>query len=155
MDIIQGFNTKTALEHMIFLSGQNIVEVCRTLAITPQQFSDWIKKRRPIPEERLKQLSTYFGVPAGMLADERRFAQGLSRLTAIELEMLVVAWETKICTASDAKAALAHRKAQLETERQKQLRIVRLAALLERNNPALMARIDRFLNELEKEDSTN
>lgn len=152
MDIVQGFNTKTALEHLVFLSGQNIVEVCRTLVITPQQFSDWIKKRRPIPEERLKQLATYFGVPADMLADERRFARGLSRLTAIELEMLVVAWETRICTEPDAKAVLAHRSAQLEEERQKQLRITRLAALLERNDPALMARIDRFLNELEHEE---
>lgn len=152
MDIVQGFNTKTALEHLVFLSGQNIVEVCRTLVITPQQFSDWIKMRRPIPEERLNHLSTYFGVPAQMLADERRFARGLSRLTAIELEMLVVAWETKMCTLPDAKRELAHRRAQLETERQKQLRIVRLAALLERNNPALMARIDRFLNELEQEE---
>ena len=136
----------------MFLSGQNIVEVCRTLVITPQQFSDWIKKRRPIPEERLKQLATYFGVPADMLADERRLARGLSRLTAIELEMLVVAWETRICTEPDAKAVLAHRSAQLEEERQKQLRITRLAALLERNDPALMARIDRFLNELEHEE---
>lgn len=152
MDIVQGFNTKTALEHLVFLSGQNIVEVCRTLVITPQQFSDWIKKRRPIPEERLKQLATYFGVPADMLADERRLARGLSRLTAIELEMLVVAWETRICTEPDAKAVLAHRSAQLEEERQKQLRITRLAALLERNDPALMARIDRFLNELEHEE---
>ncbi len=152
MDIIQGFNTKTALEHLVFLSGQNIVEVCRTLSITPQQFSDWIKKRRPIPEERLKQLATYFGVPADMLADERRLAQGLSRLTAIDLEILVVSWEARMCTEPGAKAVLAHRSAQLEEERQKQLRITRLAALLERNDPALMARIDRFLNELEQEE---
>jgi hypothetical protein len=155
MDIVQGFNTKTALEHLVFLSGQNIVEVCRTLAVTPQQFSDWIKKRRPVPEERLKQLSAYFGVPAAMLADEHRYALGLSRLNAIELEMLVVAWETKMCTEPDAKSSLAHRSALLEEERQKQLRIARLAALLERNEPALMARIDRFLNELEQEERNN
>jgi len=151
MDIVRGFNTKTALEHLIFLSGQNIVEVCRSLNVTPQQFSDWIKKRRPIPAERLKQLSVYFGVSENMLVDEHRFAKGLSRLTAIEMELLVIAWETKINTSPEASAALAHRRAQLETERQKQLRIVRLAALLDQDSPALMARIDRFLNELEQD----
>ncbi len=151
MDIVRGFNTRTALEHLIFLSGQSIVEVCRALSVTPQQFSDWIKRRRPIPEERLSQLSAYFAVPPAMLADEKRFASGLSRLSAIELEMLVVSWETKMSASPQAKAELAHRSAQLEIERQKQLRIARLAALLDRDDAALMARIDRFIMELEQQ----
>jgi|GEM_PF-3119054 hypothetical protein len=151
MNIISGLNTKTALEHLIFLSGQNIVEVCRALNLTPQQFCDWIKKRRPIPAGRLNQLAAYFGVPTGMLADGSRFAQGLSALGAVEMEMLIVAWETKICTEPAERLELAYRTKVLKEEHERQLRIAKLSALLEKNDPALVARIDGFLDELEQQ----
>ncbi len=150
MNTIVALNTKTALEHLIFLSGQSITEVCRSLSLTPQQFCDWIKKRRPIPEERLNQLAAYFGVPVDTLAEENRFAKGLSALGAVELEMLVVSWEAKACTEPVERLELAYRAKVLKEERARQLRIARLSALLERNDTALMARIDSLLSELEQ-----
>ncbi len=155
MNTITGLNTKTALEHLIFLSGQSITEVCRALGITPQQFCDWTRKRRPIPEERLSQLATYFGVPEDTLAEENRFVKGLSALGAVELEMLVVSWEAKACTEPAERLELAYRTKVLKEQRERQLRIARLSALLERNDPALMARIDSFLDGLEQTDQTN
>lgn len=148
MNVIKGLNTKTTLEHIIVLSNKNIVTVSKELQITPQQFSDWIKNRRPIPAERLLQLEKYFDIPANLLVDDRRFAKHLSILDSIELETLVVTNQIKFCN-TDEKDELEYRINQLKEERQKQLRITRLSALLEKNDAQIMEKIDQFLTELE------
>lgn len=147
MDIQSRLNTKTALEHLIFLSNKNVVAVCRDLEITPQQFTDWIKYRRPIPAERLLQLEQYFSVPADILTDDKRFAKRLSALGGVELEIMVVKAQMNAC-GSD-KGELAYRMERLKAEKEKQIRIARLSAVLERNDPKTMERIDAFLDELE------
>lgn len=149
MDITKGLHAKTTLEHLIFLSNKNIVGVCKELQITPQQFSDWIKNRRPIPTDRLEQLVEYFQVPKEMLVDERRFAHRLSALTAVELEMLVAANRLQCC-ANEEKEELNYRLDCLKAEREKHIRIARLTAILEENDTSKMAKIDVFLNELEE-----
>ena len=149
MNPANGLGAKTALEHLIFLSGKNIIEVCRTFGITPQQFSDWIKKRRPIPAERLSQLATHFGVSEAMLADSTRFAKGLSALSAVELELITVNNKARLSASAEEQSELAYHAQRLNAEHQKQLRIARLSALLDGNNPAIMAKIDQFLDEME------
>jgi transcriptional regulator with XRE-family HTH domain len=151
MNTANGLSAKTALEHLIFLSGKNIIEVCRALGITPQQFSDWIKKRRPVPAERLRQLAVYFGVSEELIADENRFARGLSALSAIELELIIVRKKAKLAASETEITEMAYHEKRLEDEYQKQLRIARLTALLDRDDPATMAKIDAFLAELEKQ----
>jgi len=151
MNTANGLSAKTALEHLIFLSGKNIIEVCRALSITPQQFSDWIKKRRPVPAQRLKQLAVYFGVSEALIADENRFARGLSALNAIELELIIVKNKAKLAASETEKSELTYHEQQLKEKYQKQLRIARLSALLESDDPATMAKIDAFLTELEKQ----
>jgi len=148
MDITKGLHTKTTLEHLIFLSNKNIVSVCKELQITPQQFSDWIKNRRPIPTDRLEQLVEYFQVPEEMLVD-RKFARRLSALTAVELEMVVAANRLQCC-ANEEKEELNYRLDCLKAEREKQIRIARLTAILEENEPVKMDKIDAFLNKLEE-----
>jgi transposase-like protein len=150
MDAIRRLNTKTALEHMIFLTGQNIMEVCRALHITPQQFSDWIKQRRPIPADRIKQLATYFGMPDEALADNNRFARRISALTAVELEQLVVANQLKLCATPQERSELEFRDRQLSAEFQRQRRISRLSALLEKGDALSLAQVDVFLDDMEQ-----
>jgi transposase-like protein len=151
MSISEGLNTKTALEHLIFLSEKNTITVCRELGVTPQQFTDWIKLRRPIPEERLRQLESYFSVPTGLIADDKRFAKRLSRLDGISLEMLIVSNKMKLCASWEFKKELEYRLATLKSEQDMQLRIARLSALLERGDAGLLKKIDAFLDELEAE----
>ena len=155
MNAVNGLGAKTALEHLIFLSGRNIIEICRTFTITPQQFSDWIKKRRPIPAERLTQLANYFGVGEAMLADEARFAKGLSALTAVELELITVKNRAKLSVSAEEQSELKYHEQRLLEQYQNQLRIARLSALLDGNNPAVMAKIDKFLNEMENDYGTH
>lgn len=151
MNTANELSAKTAIEHLIFLSGKNIIEVCRALSITPQQFSDWIKKRRPVPAQRLKQLAAYFGVSEEIIADENRFARGLSALNAIELELIIVKNKSRLAASETEKSELTYHEQQLKEKYQKQLRIARLSALLESDDPATMAKIDAFLTELEKQ----
>lgn len=150
MDIAKGLNTKTALEHLIFLSNTNIVGVCRELQITPQQFADWIKKRRPVPADRLLQLVGFFEVPANSLVDEKQFARSLSTLTGIELEMLVVSNQIKQTCSKENHDELSYRLDRLEEEKQRQIRIARLSAILENNDSTIMGKIDNMLDEIEK-----
>lgn len=146
-----GLSAKTTLEHLIFLSGKNIIEVCREFSITPQQFSDWIKKRRPVPAQRLRQLAVYFGVPADLLADNNRFAKGLSALSAIELELIIVRNKAKLAASETEKSEMVYHEKRLKEAYNNQLRILRLTALLDRDDLATMAKIDAFLAELEKQ----
>ena len=150
MDIIRSLNAKTALEHLIFLTGHSIIEVCRTLHITPQQFSDWIKQRRPIPADRLRQLAVHFGVADSVLAEDSRFARRISALSAVELEQLVVENRLKICSDAQEQSALQFRVQELEAERERQRRIARLASLLETGDSATLSRVDAFLDDMEK-----
>ena len=151
MNAANGLGAKTALEHLIFLSGRNIIEVCRTFGITPQQFSDWIKRRRPIPLERLAQLANYFGVSEAMFADSTRFAKGLSALTAVELELITVSNKAKLSASAEEQSELKYHEQRLKDKMQKQLRIARLSALLDGDDPSVMAKIDAFLDEMEKD----
>ena len=147
MNLIYGLAARTVLEHAVFLSGRSVVEVCRELGITPQQFTDWIKGRRPVPEERLSMLSRYFHVPEEMLADERRFARKLSNVNALELE-LVICGNTPL-DSPEEKEEMLHRIKTLEAEKQKQVRIARLAAVLDKGDGGALSRIDALLDELE------
>lgn len=149
MNTIYGLNTKTALQHLIYLSKKSVVTVCKDLKITPQQFTDWIKHRRPIPAERLIQLEKYFDIPANILVDDKRYAKRLSVLASIELEILVAMNQLKNCNV-DRQKELEYWVEQLKQERQKQIRITRLAALLDINDAQIMSRIDEFLNDMEE-----
>jgi hypothetical protein len=149
MDLIKGLNTKTVLEHLIFLSNKNVVTVSRELQITPQQFTDWIKNRRPIPADRLLQLERYFDIPSALLVDEKRFARHLSVLNGIELEIMVAANRVKSSRTPEEKEEVEARITQLKEEKQKQIRVARLSALLEKDDPKIMRRIDNFLSEME------
>lgn len=149
MDLIKGLNSKTVLEHLIFLSNKNIVGTCKELQITPQQFTDWIKHRRPVPAERLEQLAKYFLVTEEILVDEKKFAKKLSTLNGIELEIMVLSRKQKYCASKADKEELEYRLSELEREKEKQIRIIRLAAILENSDENKLKEIDALLEKLE------
>lgn len=149
MKTIQGLNSKNALEYLIYLSGKNVVTISRELKITPQQFNDWLKHRRPIPSARLSELTACFSVPETVLVDEHRYVKRMSALDMIELEMLVVANCSQKSSSREKKSELKYHMKNLQTEREKQLQIARLSALLEKNDPEVIKLIDNFLNQME------
>lgn len=147
-----GLHTKTVLEHLVFLYGRSIVQVCRELTITPQQFSDWIKMRRPIPEERLETLEGYFGIDAVHLADGDRYARRMSALSRVEIELLVMEKRMEESRSSEERERCACAVDELKKQKERQVRIARLSAGLDHDDPAISAVIDSVLDLLEQGD---
>lgn len=146
-------HVKTVLEYLVMINRQSYSGIGRELNITPQQFSDWIKKRRPVPQERLKALAAYFGVPEAVLVDSQLFANTLTPAAKIDLQLLlldqkIAGLESEGADAQDI-APYQEKKRQLQQERLNQVRLTRMAALLERGEARAAEVIDLVLDELE------
>ncbi|OMC72415.1 hypothetical protein BK126_00160 [Paenibacillus sp. FSL H7-0326] len=124
----------------------------RELNITPQQFSDWIKKRRPIPKERLQVLAHYFSVDEEVLVDEQSYVKPLSSIAKVELHLLlldqkVAELEEGGVSDEDIEPYLTKKK-ELEREKKNQMRLNKMIAILEQDNEQVGEIVDLFLNEI-------
>jgi DNA-binding Xre family transcriptional regulator len=140
-------NAKTTLEYLVLINEKSYSQIGRTLHITPQQFSDWIKKRRPIPEERLKALCEYFEVDSEYLVDGNNYARDISPVTKIDIQMLLVKKEMEKGE-EDAEIYM-EKLEKLKKERMKQIRIGRLASILHQDNEQVNKIIDAVLEHIE------
>jgi transcriptional regulator with XRE-family HTH domain len=140
-------NSKTTLEYLVLVNEQSYSGIGRELNITPQQFSDWIKKRRPIPQERLKTLSDYFGIDESYLVDENNFTRNLDPINKIDIQMLLT--KKKINEGVEEVESHLEHIQKLQKEKAKQIRIGRLASILHHDNEEIDRRIDLFLAEME------
>lgn len=154
MNKCEGIATKTTIEHLIYLNQKSIVQVCKDLQITPQQFSDWIKKRRPIPAVRLNALKTYFDIDGIYLVDERKYARNMSALNKIELEILVMSNRLDQSILGEDIQGYKYTINKLKREKEQQIRIARLSAVLNTNNEKIRSIIDIVLDMLENGDLT-
>ena len=150
MNIIEGLKAKTTIQHLLFLNQKSIVQACKELKITPQQFSDWIKKRRPIPAERLNALKSYFDIDESYLVDEVKCAKDMSALAKVELEILVISRRLEQSESEEDKNEYKYMINKLEGEKERQIRIARIAALLQTENEKIKYIIDFVLDKLEK-----
>jgi transcriptional regulator with XRE-family HTH domain len=82
--------SESKLEYLVLVNEQSYSGIGRELNITPQQFSDWIKKRRAIPQERLKTLSDYFGIDESYLVNENNFTKNLDSINKNDIQMLLI-----------------------------------------------------------------
>ncbi|MBO2944434.1 helix-turn-helix transcriptional regulator [Paenibacillus sp. F411] len=148
----QSTTVKTVLEYMVMLNEQSYSGIGRQLNITPQQFSDWIKKRRPIPQERLQALAAYFGVGEEVLVDTGYFASPLTPLAKVQLHMLLLDQKIAQLEGEGAEeediAAYRDKKLQLEREREHEIRLGRVAEALQRDHDGRLALLlDQVLDE--------
>lgn len=141
-------NSKTTLEYLVLVNDQSYSGIGRELNITPQQFSDWIKKRRPIPQERLKTLSEYFGVDESYLVDEKNFTKNLDPINKIDIQMLLT--KKKINAGVEEIEPYLEHIQKLQKEKAKQIRIGRLASIIQHDDEEIDKRIDLFLEEMEQ-----
>ena len=141
--------TKTVLEHLIFHGKKNAIGVCRELSISPQQFTDWIKARRPIPADRLGLLSAYFSVPQYVIADERRYARELT--TAISMELEISALRAARADNACEQEQMNSRIGELQREMRQLKMTERFKRILNRADEKGLARMDELLSKLEQE----
>ncbi|GGN97942.1 hypothetical protein [Saccharibacillus kuerlensis] len=145
---------RTMLEYLVMLNEQSYSGIGRELKITPQQFSDWIKQRRPIPGERLTALAAYFKVPESMITDARQFAAFLTDDSRTRIHMLLVEREMERLTAENAEEEdiepFREKKRKLERELENYQRLAKVSALLERPDDRAGAIVDALLEAFEK-----
>jgi transcriptional regulator with XRE-family HTH domain len=141
-------NAKTTLEYLVLVNKQSYSGIGRELNITPQQFSDWIKKRRPIPQERLKTLSDYFDIDESYLVDENNFTKNLDPINKIDIQMLLT--KKRVNEGVDETEPYLEQIQRLQKEKVKQIRIGRLASILHHDDKEIDQRIDLFLAEMEQ-----
>jgi transcriptional regulator with XRE-family HTH domain len=144
----EALNSKTILEYLVLINEKSYSQIGRELNITPQQFSDWIKKRRPIPQERLKALSDYFEVDEMYFVDEKKVARDINPITKIDIEMLLV---KKVIEKGeeDIEPYYKEKMKKLQRERTKQIRIGRLASILNQEDEQIDRIIDAILDQIE------
>lgn len=141
--------TKTVLEHLIFHGKKNAIGVCRELSISPQQFTDWIKGRRPIPADRLGLLSAYFSVPQYVIADDRRYAQELT--TAISMELEISALRAVRANSASEQEQMDSRLGELQREMRQLKMTERFKRILDCADESSLVRMDELLSKLEQE----
>lgn len=144
--------TKTVLEYLVMVNEQSYSGIGRELNITPQQFSDWIKKRRPIPMERLRDLTKYFKVHEAVLVDGQQFAKPLTPIARIEIHMLLLDQKVAELKAegmeSEEIEPYLTKKKQLEQEKRNQIRVTRMITILEQDDERIGDIFDLVIDEL-------
>lgn len=140
-------NSKTVLQYLILINEKSYVQIGRQLNITPQQFSDWIKKRRPIPKHRLQDLSDYFGVDEDYLVNDKRFAKDISNLDKINIQKIFI--NRKIENGDEEVEYLKEKLKELEQEKERLIRITRLTAILNKEDEGINKIIDKVMELIE------
>lgn len=149
----EALHTKTVLEYLVMINEQSFSGIGRVLNITPQQFSDWVKKRRPIPQERLRALVNYFGVHETILVDSKQFVKPLTPVAKSELHMLLLDLKVAELEMEGARdediIPYLEKKKELQLERKDHLRLTRMAAVLGLRDERVGVLMDTILGELE------
>ncbi|RKN71912.1 helix-turn-helix domain-containing protein [Paenibacillus ginsengarvi] len=147
------FFFKTVLEYLVMINEQSYSGIGRQLHITPQQFSDWIKKRRPIPQERLQALANYFGVDGTVFVDSNNFVEHLTPLKKADIHILLL--EQKVARLEAERAEdedigpYREKKQKLLKERAEQYRLSKMAGILQLNDERINRIVDYVVHELE------
>ncbi|GIP39019.1 hypothetical protein J31TS4_22990 [Paenibacillus sp. J31TS4] len=145
--------SKTVLEYLVMINEQSYSGIGRQLGITLQQFSDWIKKRRPIPQERLQALATYFRIDGAVFADPNHFAAPLTPLKKVELHLLLLDQKVEQLEKEGAEEEdiepYREKKRTLLIERAEQHRLAKHAALLQQNDARINRIVDTVIQELD------
>ncbi|WP_010271962.1 hypothetical protein [Paenibacillus senegalensis] len=145
--------SKTVLEYLVMINEQSYSGIGRQLHITPQQFSDWIKKRRPIPQERLQALVDYFGVNQEVFVDSSNFVKPLTPLAKVNLHILLL--EQKVAQLEEEGAdeediePYREKKRKLHQERTAEQRLTRVAAALQHCDERIDWIFDTVLDEID------
>ncbi len=141
------FQSKTVLQYLILINHQSYVQIGKHLKITPQQFSDWIKKRRPIPKHRLKDLSQYFEIDKNYLVNDDNFAKDISELDKINIQALYI--NRRLENKDEEAEYLKEKLQELEHEKAKLIRITRLTAILNKEDERIDKIMDRVVELIE------
>ncbi|MFB7156042.1 hypothetical protein [Lysinibacillus sp. NPDC056232] len=137
----------TVLQYLALINQVSYVNVCRAAGITPQQFSDWVKKRRPVPKERLQFLAEYSKIEANLLIDEKNYLQELTQEKKIDIQILFL--NQKLDKGENEVEEYREKLALLETEKEKYILISRFDTIVSQNHEQIRRICETFLELME------
>ncbi|UNK17195.1 helix-turn-helix domain-containing protein [Paenibacillus sp. N3/727] len=143
----------TVLQYLALIHQVSYTKVCKEVGLTPQQFSDWVKKRRPVPKERLQSLADYFNMDASLLIDEHHYLQDLTGEKKIDIQILFLKQSLEH---SDEKAAdkdeYREKLVRLQNEKELQILIDRFSAMVKEADTQTLRLCNAFLDQVKSRD---
>ncbi|TCJ02107.1 helix-turn-helix domain-containing protein [Cytobacillus praedii] len=139
----------TVLQYLALINQVSYVSVCRAVGITPQQFSDWVKKRRPVPKERLQSLAEYFEIEADLLIDEKNNLQELTQEKKIDIQILFLNQKLDKGENEFEMEEYREKLVLLQTEKEKYILISRFDAIISPNKEQTRRICEAFLDQME------
>lgn len=124
----------TILQYLALIHKVSYSNVCREVGLTPQQFSDWVKKRRPVPKERLQALAGFFNVDTNLLIDENHYLRDLSPEVKIDVQILFLDQMLKNEGENTDTEGYRDKLERLQREKRKQALISRFTTILDQED---------------------
>ncbi|UHA72503.1 helix-turn-helix domain-containing protein [Paenibacillus sp. 481] len=143
----------TILQYLALIHEVSYTHVCKEIGLTPQQFSDWVKKRRPVPKERLQAIADYFNMEPNLLIDENSYLQDLTVDKKIDIQIMFLKQLVQQAEAGADIEAYQDKLIRLEGEKEQQSLIQRFAAVVKQGNAQTIQLCETFVEQLESNDS--
>lgn len=143
----------TILQYVALIHEISYSKVCRDVGLTPQQFNDWVKKRRPVPKERLHALEVYFQVDAELLVDENQYLRALTPEAKIDVQILFLNRKLEQAVKGQETKPYRDKLGRLLKEKAQQAQMSRFAAILDSEDAQLQQLCSAFLDRIEQGDA--
>ncbi|WP_336763089.1 helix-turn-helix domain-containing protein [Paenibacillus sp. USHLN196] len=139
----------TVLQYLAHIHQLSYTQVCKEVGLTPQQFNDWVKKRRPIPKDRLQQLADYFHVEHEVLIDGQHYLRDLTPENTVDVQILFIQQKLEKEGEEEEQKAYEMKLLQLLREKHKQALIARFAAIIEQGGEKTLIHSEEWLSKAE------
>ncbi|TVX92436.1 helix-turn-helix domain-containing protein [Paenibacillus agilis] len=139
----------TALQYVALIHEISYTKVCKEIGLTPQQFSDWVKKRRPIPRERLHSIARYFDIEPALLIDEQHYLQDLTADLKIDLQILFLNKLVQQAEEGSDIEAFEEKLIRLQHKKAQQGLINRFTAVIQQNDVQTTQLCEAFLDQIQ------
>ncbi|MCM3173731.1 hypothetical protein [Paenibacillus sp. MER 99-2] len=138
----------TVLQYLALVHQLSYTELCKTIGMTPQQFNDWVKKRRPVPQDRLQQVAQFFQIDSSVLIYETNYLRDLTPENKVQVQMIYIKQQLEQEGDVTEQEALRQKLIQLQEEERKQALITQFAAAVNQADEQLLQEYEQLVNRL-------
>ncbi|KQY79948.1 hypothetical protein ASD24_18580 [Paenibacillus sp. Root52] len=138
----------TVLQYLALVHQLSYTELCKTIGMTPQQFNDWVKKRRPVPQDRLQQVAQFFQIDSSVLVYETNYLRDLTPENKVQVQMIYIKQQLEQEGDVTEQEALRQKLIQLQEEERKQALITQFTAAVNQADEQLLQEYEQLVNRL-------
>ncbi|WP_338541091.1 hypothetical protein [Paenibacillus tundrae] len=138
----------TVLQYLALVHQLSYTELCKTIGMTPQQFNDWVKKRRPVPQDRLQQVAQFFQIDSSVLVYETNYLRDLTPENKVQVQMIYIKKQLEQEGDVTEQEALRQKLIQLQEEKRKQALITQFTAAVNQADEQLLQEYEQLVNRL-------